>query len=152
MFMAAIEFRGLTKRFGGITAVDDLSLELDAGSITGFLGPNGAGKTTTLRMLVGLVAPTSGSATSTADAMWTSTDPPGRWVRCWRRRASIPVAEPSTISACSRQRPICPNNAPSPPSTKWVSPSMPAVASAGSRWECVSASVWRLRSWATRRY
>ena len=61
--MAAIELRGLTKRFGGITAVDDLSLELNAGSITGFLGPNGAGKTTTLRMLVGLVEPTSGSAT-----------------------------------------------------------------------------------------
>src|SRR3954469_22877238 len=61
--MAAIEFRALTKRFSGITAVDDLSLELNAGSITGFLGPNGAGKTTTLRMLVGLVTPTSGSAT-----------------------------------------------------------------------------------------
>src|SRR3954447_25724936 len=61
--MAAIEFRGLTKRFGDITAVDDLSLELNAGSITGFLGPNGAGKTTTLRMLVGLVAPTAGMAT-----------------------------------------------------------------------------------------
>src|SRR3954452_14148927 len=61
--MAAIELRGLTKRFGNVTAVDDLSLELSAGSITGFLGPNGAGKTTTLRMLVGLVAPTSGSAT-----------------------------------------------------------------------------------------
>src|SRR3954454_12822819 len=61
--MAAIELRGLTKRFGGIIAVDELTLDLDAGSITGFLGPNGAGKTTTLRMLVGLVAPTSGSAT-----------------------------------------------------------------------------------------
>src|SRR3982751_4830407 len=61
--MAAIEFRALTKRFSGITVVDDLSLELNAGSITGFLGPNGAGKTTTLRMLVGLVTPTSGSAT-----------------------------------------------------------------------------------------
>src|SRR3954452_13136209 len=61
--MAAIELRGLTKRFGNVTAVDDLSLDLEAGSITGFLGPNGAGKTTTLRMLVGLVAPTSGSAT-----------------------------------------------------------------------------------------
>jgi ABC-2 type transport system ATP-binding protein len=61
--MAAIELRGLTKRFGATTAVDHLSLELNAGSITGFLGPNGAGKTTTLRMLVGLVAPTSGSAT-----------------------------------------------------------------------------------------
>src|SRR4051795_6274953 len=61
--MAAIELRGLTKRFGNVTAVDDLSLELSAGSITGFLGPNGAGKTTTLRMLIGLVAPTSGTAT-----------------------------------------------------------------------------------------
>jgi ABC-2 type transport system ATP-binding protein len=61
--MAAIEMRGLTKRFGGVTAVDDLSLELSSGSVTGFLGPNGAGKTTTLRMLLGLVAPTAGRAT-----------------------------------------------------------------------------------------
>jgi ABC-2 type transport system ATP-binding protein len=61
--MAAIELHGLTKRFGSVTAVDDLTLELAAGTITGFLGPNGAGKTTTLRMLLGLVTPTSGSAT-----------------------------------------------------------------------------------------
>ena len=61
--MAAIELDGLTKRFGAITAVEDLSLELGAGTVTGFLGPNGAGKTTTLRMLLGLVAPTSGRAT-----------------------------------------------------------------------------------------
>ena len=61
--MAAIELVGLTKRFGDITAVDDLNLELTAGTITGFLGPNGAGKTTTLRMLLGLVAPTAGRAT-----------------------------------------------------------------------------------------
>jgi ABC-2 type transport system ATP-binding protein len=61
--MAAIELIGLTKRFGDVTAVDDLSLELQAGTITGFLGPNGAGKTTTLRMLLGLVRPTAGSAT-----------------------------------------------------------------------------------------
>ena len=61
--MAAIEVHGLTKRFGTITAVDDLTFELDAGTITGFLGPNGAGKTTTLRMLLGLVAPTAGTAT-----------------------------------------------------------------------------------------
>src|SRR5512132_3539161 len=50
----------LTKRFGELTAVDDLSFELEAGTVTGFLGPNGAGKTTTLRMLLGLAAPTSG--------------------------------------------------------------------------------------------
>jgi ABC-2 type transport system ATP-binding protein len=50
----------LTKRFGELKAVDDLSFELEAGTVTGFLGPNGAGKTTTLRMLLGLAAPTSG--------------------------------------------------------------------------------------------
>ena len=52
----------LTKRFGSVLAVDDLSFRLEAGTITGFLGPNGAGKTTTLRMLLGLVRPTAGEA------------------------------------------------------------------------------------------
>ena len=52
----------LTKRFGQVLAVDDLSFRLRAGSVTGFLGPNGAGKTTTLRMLLGLVRPTAGRA------------------------------------------------------------------------------------------
>ncbi|TQS42258.1 ABC transporter ATP-binding protein [Cryptosporangium phraense] len=54
---------GLTKQFGAIRAVDDLSFTVEPGTVTGFLGPNGAGKTTTLRMLLGLVAPTAGSAT-----------------------------------------------------------------------------------------
>src|SRR5580704_9605684 len=53
----------LTKRFGAQTAVDALSLEIPAGQIVGFLGPNGAGKSTTLRMLTGMLEPTSGSAT-----------------------------------------------------------------------------------------
>ena len=61
--MAAIELHGLTKRFGAVTAVDDLTLELGTGTVTGFLGPNGAGKTTTLRMLLGLVTPSAGTAT-----------------------------------------------------------------------------------------
>jgi ABC-2 type transport system ATP-binding protein len=52
----------LTKRFGSIVAVDDLTFRLEAGTVTGFLGPNGAGKTTTLRMLLGLVRPTAGRA------------------------------------------------------------------------------------------
>ena len=60
---ARIEVRDLTKRFGSFTAVDHLSFTVEPGRITGFLGPNGAGKTTTLRMLLGLVRPTGGSAT-----------------------------------------------------------------------------------------
>ncbi|MGD8193576.1 ATP-binding cassette domain-containing protein [Herbiconiux sp. P18] len=57
-----IEFSGLTKSFGSVTAVSDLTLTVEPGQVTGFLGPNGAGKTTTLRMLLGLVRPTSGTA------------------------------------------------------------------------------------------
>jgi ABC-2 type transport system ATP-binding protein len=58
----AIEVAGLTKRFGDTLAVDDLSFTVDPGTIVGFLGPNGAGKTTTLRIVLGLVRPTAGSA------------------------------------------------------------------------------------------
>ena len=60
---ASIEVKGLTKRFGAVTAVDDLSFTVEPGRITGFLGPNGAGKTTTLRILLDLAGPTSGSCT-----------------------------------------------------------------------------------------
>ena len=59
---AVIEVRQLTKRFGAVTAVDRLSFQVKAGTVTGFLGPNGSGKTSTLRMLVGLVRPDSGQA------------------------------------------------------------------------------------------
>jgi ABC-2 type transport system ATP-binding protein len=59
----AIEVSGLTKRFGPVLAVDDLTFTADEGRVVGFLGPNGAGKTTTLRMLLGLVNPTAGNAT-----------------------------------------------------------------------------------------
>ena len=59
---AVVRAESLTKRFGTVLAVDDLSFALEPGTITGFLGPNGAGKTTTLRMLLGLAAPTSGRA------------------------------------------------------------------------------------------
>ena len=54
---------GLTKRYGHVVAVDDLSFSASPGKVTGFLGPNGSGKTTTLRVLLGLAAPTSGTAT-----------------------------------------------------------------------------------------
>jgi ABC-2 type transport system ATP-binding protein len=57
----ALSATNLTKRYGEVVAVDDLTLTLEPGSITGFLGPNGAGKTTTLRLVLGLAEPTSGS-------------------------------------------------------------------------------------------
>lgn len=58
--MIAIETRGLTRRFGKTTAVDNLNLQVPAGSLFGLIGPNGAGKTTTLRMLAGLLEPSAG--------------------------------------------------------------------------------------------
>ena len=59
---AVLETRGLTKRFGDVTAVSELSFAVQEGTVTGFLGPNGAGKTTTMRMLLGLAEPTGGQA------------------------------------------------------------------------------------------
>src|SRR5256885_9670314 len=59
-----VETHGLSKRFGsGVLAVDSIDMSVRRGEVYGFLGPNGAGKTTTLRMLVGLIRPTSGMAT-----------------------------------------------------------------------------------------
>src|SRR5262245_61122671 len=60
--MAEIQVRGLTKTFGKAAAVRGLTFAAPAGQVTGFLGPNGSGKTTTLRMILGLVRPTSGAA------------------------------------------------------------------------------------------
>ncbi|TFD70697.1 ATP-binding cassette domain-containing protein [Cryobacterium gelidum] len=60
---AVIEFHNISKRFGGVAAVNDLSFTVEPGRVTGFLGPNGAGKTTSLRILLGLVAASSGTAT-----------------------------------------------------------------------------------------
>jgi ABC-2 type transport system ATP-binding protein len=57
-----IEARGLVKRYGHVTAVDDVDLNVSAGDVYGYLGPNGAGKTTSLRMLLGLIRPDAGSA------------------------------------------------------------------------------------------
>jgi ABC-2 type transport system ATP-binding protein len=58
-----LSLSGLTKRFDGFTAVDGLTLEIEAGELFGFLGPNGAGKTTTIKMICGLLHPTQGTVT-----------------------------------------------------------------------------------------
>jgi ABC-2 type transport system ATP-binding protein len=62
-FEAMIEIQGLTKRYGRVTAVDDLTFSVRPGIVTGFLGPNGAGKSTTMRIILGLDRPTSGRVT-----------------------------------------------------------------------------------------
>jgi ABC-2 type transport system ATP-binding protein len=89
----AIDARGLTRRFGARVAVEDVTLDVAPGEIVALLGPNGAGKTTTLRMLAGLLAPTSGGGsvagvplTATADAALRArvgllTETPGLWDR-----------------------------------------------------------------------
>ena len=61
--MYAIDVKNLTRKFNGLTAVDNISFQVDTGEIFGFLGPNGAGKTTTIKVLTGQLQPTSGSAT-----------------------------------------------------------------------------------------
>ncbi len=67
-----IETTGLTKRFGAVAAVDGLDLEIPRGEVFGFLGPNGAGKTTTIRLLLGLIRPTSGTARINGADAWTA--------------------------------------------------------------------------------
>ena len=61
--MSTIRIQNLTKRYGSVLGVDDLSFEVRPGQVTGFLGPNGSGKTTTLRILLGLASPSAGTAT-----------------------------------------------------------------------------------------
>jgi ABC-2 type transport system ATP-binding protein len=61
--MSTIRIQNLTKRYGSVLGVDDLSFDVRPGQVTGFLGPNGSGKTTTLRILLGLATPTAGTAT-----------------------------------------------------------------------------------------
>jgi len=70
-----IEVRGLTKRYGDVLAVDDLSFDVHPGKVTGFLGPNGAGKSTTMRMVLGLDRPTSGEALVNGRSFASSPEP-----------------------------------------------------------------------------
>jgi ABC-2 type transport system ATP-binding protein len=71
----ALTVTGLTKRYGSHEAVSDLSFSIPAGKVTGFLGPNGAGKTTTIRMILGLIRPTAGTATVDGEPFDALADP-----------------------------------------------------------------------------
>src|SRR5918995_4822528 len=84
----AIEIDGLSKRFGKVQAVSDMSFEVAAGRVTGFLGPNGAGKSTTLRMLLGLIHADRGSGTING-SRYEDLDHPSRQVGAVLENASF---------------------------------------------------------------
>src|SRR2546429_9770184 len=93
---SVIRTEKLTKRFGALTAVDGIDLEVREGEVFGFLGPNGAGKTTTLRLLCALIAPTSGTAEAAGHR-------PGHHDPKVRRSRGIPPGHPGLSerqSAC----------------------------------------------------
>ena len=87
-----IEVKNLTKVYGSVRAVDDLTFTVEPGVVTGFLGPNGAGKSTTMRMILGLDAPTSGSALIDGAPYRSLPNPCPRLVRCWMRRRCTRIA------------------------------------------------------------
>ena len=89
-----IQLQNLTKRYGDVVAVDDLTFDVRPGIVTGFLGPNGAGKSTTMRMILGLDRPTAGSVTVNGRAYRESTAP----LHCWTARRWARAARPATTS------------------------------------------------------
>ena len=76
----AVSIRGLVKRFGAKTAVNNLNLDIPVSSFYGLVGPNGAGKTTTLRMLTGLLAPDAGSVSIFGHDVWTDVNAAKRMI------------------------------------------------------------------------
>lgn len=94
--MHAIVTRGLTKRFGGLTAVDRLDLEVPSGGVVGFVGPNGSGKSTTIRMLLGLLTPTAG----TGEVLGSPIDRPSRYAH----RVGALIESPSFVPALSARK------------------------------------------------
>ena len=84
--MAILECRGLSKRFGSVQALDNVSLTVEPGRVVGLLGPNGSGKTTLIKLANGLLTPTSGEITILGSA-------PGR-----RPRPSCPICPTGPIS------------------------------------------------------
>jgi ABC-type Mn2+/Zn2+ transport system ATPase subunit len=91
-----IEAKGLTKVYGGKTAVAGVSFTVQPGLVTGFLGPNGAGKSTTMRMVMGLDRPTSGSVTVNGLPTRSTRRRCMRLARCWMPRPSTRAAVRTT--------------------------------------------------------
>ena len=95
-----IEAQSLTKRYGSKVAVNELSIQVRPGQITGFLGPNGAGKSTTMRMILGLDRPSGGRVTVNGKEYQSSPPRCGRSGRCWTAAPCTPVVGPTT-TCCS---------------------------------------------------
>ncbi len=150
--MPTIAVDGLTKRFGSVLAVDNLTFELPEGSITGFLGRNGAGKTTTLRMLLGLVRPTAGTATIDGRSFVDLPAPARTAGAVLESRASIPAGPPATTCACSPPPPPSRCVASMRCSTRSGSPMPPTGESAASHSVCASVSASPPPYSATLRY
>lgn len=85
----SIEVRDLTRRFGSFTAVDSISVDVEAGEVFGFLGANGAGKTTAIKMLIGLLEPSSGSARVAGFDVLTQADEVSRRIGYMSQRFSL---------------------------------------------------------------
>ena len=148
--MAAIELHGLTKRFGAVTAVDGSTSPRAGGTVTGFLGPNGAGKTTTLRMLLGLVAPTAGTATFDGRP-YVDLDDPARQVGAVLEassfhpgRRAVTTSDPRLGGRAARQRV-------DEVLDQVAMTEHAAAGSAASRSACASASAWPPPCSASRR-
>jgi len=138
--MAVVEVRDLCKQFGGVTAVKNLSFDIEVGRVTGFLGPNGAGKSTTLRALLGLVNPSSGSATFSG-LRYDELEQPSHRVGAVLEDASFhPVAARATTSGSSPRPVVIPPSV-STRSCRWSgSATLPIGAPGATRWGCTSAS------------
>jgi ABC-2 type transport system ATP-binding protein len=99
-----VAVRGLTKRYGSLSAVDHLDLAIERGQLYGFLGPNGAGKTTTIRMILGLIHPSEGSVEVLGESMFGQGPVASRGtVRALRRVGAI-IEEPAAWSYLSGRR------------------------------------------------
>ena len=106
--MTRIEVDRLTKQYGAVRAVDDLSFTLEPGSITGFVGPNGSGKSTTLRMMLGLTRPTAGRALIDGKSYLELKGLRGSSAPSPTRTSSTRVDVDETPFGCSRRRAASP--------------------------------------------
>ena len=133
---------GLTKTYGTLPAVDDLSFTVEPGTITGFLGPNGAGKTTTLRMLLGLITPDAGTATISGHPYRALPPPTTRSARSWRPPASTPPAAAATTCASTAPSTATHPSAPTRSWNSWASPTRAGGRCAATPSGCASGSPW----------